>query len=98
MQLARPVSAGCLEIAIWERGVGRTQASGTSSCAAAVAAASRGAVDYGEVEVRMPGGTLRVGVSRGLEVVLCGPVREVAAGRLTEGFVAALRSVAPDPP
>ena len=98
VQLARPVSAGCLEIAIWERGVGRTQASGTSSCAAAVAAASRGAVDYGEVEVRMPGGTLRVEVSRGLEVVLRGPVREVAAGRLTEGFVVALRTVAPDPP
>ena len=92
VQLARPVSSGCIEIAIWERGVGRTQASGTSSCAAAVAAASRGAVDYGEVEVRMEGGTLQVGVSRELDVVLRGPVQEVVRGRLTEGFVEALRS------
>ena len=97
VQLARPVPPGCLEIAIWERGVGRTQASGTSSCAAAVAAAGRGAVDYGEVEVRMEGGTLRVGVSRDLEVVLRGPVREVATGRLTQGFAEALRSVSPPP-
>ena len=93
VQLARRVSATCIEIAIWERGVGRTQASGTSSCAAAVAAASRGAVEHGDVEVRMDGGTLGVAVSRDLEVVLRGPVQEVASGRLTEGFVQALQSV-----
>ena len=92
VQLARRVSSSCIEIAIWERGVGRTQASGTSSCAAAVAAASRGEVDHGEVEVRMEGGTLRVGVTRELDVVLRGPVQEVASGRLTEGFVEALLS------
>lgn len=96
VQLVRPVSRGCIEIAIWERGVGRTQASGTSSCAAAVAAADRGMVDFGDVEVRMEGGTLRVGVSRELDVVLRGPVREVARGRLSDGFLDALRSAAPD--
>lgn len=90
VQLARPVSARCLEIAIWERGVGRTQASGTSSCAAVVAAASRGAVEYGEVEVRMEGGTLGVTVSPDLDVVLRGPVQEVARGRLAKGFVEGL--------
>ena len=89
VQLARPVSRGCIEIAIWERGVGPTLASGTSSCAAAVAAARRGVVEYGDVEVRMKGGTLRVGVSRALEVVLRGPVQEVARGRLSEGFMRA---------
>lgn len=96
VQLVRPLSRGCIEIAIWERGVGRTQASGTSSCAAAVAAAGRGVVDHGDVEVRMEGGTLRVAVSRELEVVLRGPVREVASGRLSEGFLDALRSAQPD--
>ena len=91
VQLARPVSRGCVEIAIWERGVGHTRASGTSSCAAAVAAAARGVVDYGDVEVRMEGGTLQVNVSRKLEVMLRGPVQGVARGRLSEGFMESLR-------
>jgi len=97
VQLVRPVSRGSIEIAIWERGVGRTLASGTSSCAAAVAAAARGVVDYGDVEVRMEGGTLQVSVSPELEVVLRGPVQEVASGRLSEGFLDALRSAALEP-
>ncbi len=90
VQLARPVSRSCVEIAIWERGVGYTRASGTSSCAAAVAAAGRGVVDYGYVDVRMEGGTLQVSVSPELEVVLRGPVQEVARGRLSDGFLDAL--------
>ena len=96
VQLARPVSRSRMEIAIWERGAGRTRASGTSSCAAAVAAAGRGVVDYGDVDVRMEGGTLRVSVSPKLEVVLRGPVREVARGRLSDGFLDALRSAGPE--
>lgn len=96
VQLVRPVSRGSIEIAIWERGVGRTLASGTSSCAAAVAAAARGVVDHGDVEVRMDGGTLQVSVSAELEVVLRGPVQEVARGRLSDGFLDALRSAAPE--
>ncbi len=94
VQLVRPVSRGCIEIAIWERGVGRTRASGTSSCAAAVAAAGRGVVDYGDVEVSMEAGTLQVAVSPELEVVLRGPVQEVASGRLSDGFLDALRTAA----
>ncbi|MDE0473931.1 MAG: diaminopimelate epimerase [Gammaproteobacteria bacterium] len=97
VQLVRPVSRGSIEIAIWERGVGRTLASGTSSCAAAIAAAARGVVDYGDVEVHMEGGTLQVSVSPELEVVLRGPVQEVASGRLSDGFLDALRSAALEP-
>ena len=95
VQLVRPVSRGCIEIAIWERGVGRTQASGTSSCAAAVAAAGRGVVGYGDVEVRMEGGILQVNVSRRLEVMLRGPVQGVAMGRLSQGFMESLRPASP---
>lgn len=91
VQLARPVSRARVEIAIWERGVGHTRASGTSSCAAAVAAAGRGVVDYGDIEVRMEGGTLQVNVSRELEVMLRGPVQAVAVGRLSDGFMESLR-------
>ena len=91
VQLARPVSRARVEIAIWERGVGHTRASGTSSCAAAVAAAGRGVVDYGDIEVRMEGGTLQVNVSRELKVMLRGPVQAVAVGRLSDGFMESLR-------
>jgi diaminopimelate epimerase len=48
-----------VRILIWERGVGRTQASGTGACGAAVAAASYGGASR-DVEVISPGGTQRV--------------------------------------
>lgn len=91
VQLARVEAPGVLRIAIWERGVGKTSASGTSSCAVAVAAVHEGRVDPGEIEVRMEGGTLRVTVAPDLDVVLRGPVEEVARGFLTPGFLEALR-------
>ncbi len=90
VQLARVEGSGRLRIAIWERGVGRTPASGTSSCAAAVAAVHQGRILPGSVEVGMEGGTLQVSVGRDLEVVLRGPVQEVCVGRLTAGFLAPL--------
>ena len=48
-----------VRILIWERGVGRTAASGTGACAAAVAAASYGGAGR-EVDVVSPGGSQRV--------------------------------------
>ena len=76
-----------LHIGIWERGVGHTRASGTSSCAAAVAAVSTGRLDPGPITVGMEGGALLVTVSRDLDVALRGPVEEIADGRLTAGFL-----------
>jgi diaminopimelate epimerase len=76
---------------IWERGVGRTSASGTSACAVAVAAVSRGMVDVGAVEVQMEGGHLEAVVGSDLEVVLRGPVEEVCEGQLTRGFLAGVQ-------
>ena len=75
---------------IWERGVGETSASGTSSCAIAVAAVARGLLDAGEIEVEMPGGVLQVSVSPSLETALRGPVREVCRGELLPAFLGAL--------
>jgi len=83
-------SGGALRIAIWERGVGRTSASGTSSCAVAVAAVAEGRLPPGEIEVRMEGGVLGVTVTPELDVVLRGPVREVTRGVLTPGYLEAL--------
>lgn len=72
---------------IWERGVGRTSASGTSSCAVAVALVSSGRVAPGPVHVHMPGGELVVTVSDELDVILRGPVEEIADGRLSARLV-----------
>jgi diaminopimelate epimerase len=56
---------------VWERGVGETQASGTS--AAAVAAATH---EAGEVLVHFPGGDLRVRLQGG-RAYLTGPAERV---------------------
>ena len=93
VQLARAsggANENACEALIWERGVGPTSASGTSACAVAVALVSEGRLRPGAVTVRMPGGTMTVTVSESLDVVLRGPVEEVCAGALTQGFLAEL--------
>jgi carbamoyl-phosphate synthase large subunit len=50
-----------LEIRVWERGSGETQASGTSACSSAVAAVLNGHCDKNtDIRVRLPGGELIV--------------------------------------
>ncbi len=90
VQLAVPTGARSLDILVFERGAGETRASGTSACAAAAAAVRRGLVKS-PVTVRAPGGRLRVEVGRAFDVVLDGPVREVARGVLSDAFAAGLR-------
>lgn len=92
VQLARVTAPDELWIEIWERGVGRTSASGSSACASAVAAVETGRLQPGDIRVRMAGGSLGVSVSPDLDVVLRGPVQAVAEGRLDPGFARALRS------
>ncbi len=76
VQFASVTSKGSIEIRIWERGAGETQASGTSSCAVASVAHRLGLVDD-FVEMKMPGGVLTVEISTEWQVRLCGPVEEV---------------------
>lgn len=78
-QFARPLSRDTLEIQIWERGAGYTLASGSSSCAAASAARRLGLVGD-QVEVRMPGGSLRVAFLPDGRALLTGPVAGIAHG------------------
>ncbi len=63
-----------LAMRVWERGVGETLSCGTGACAAAAVAHRRGLVGD-HVLVRLPGGTLRVGL--GPSIVLGGPVEHV---------------------
>lgn len=74
-----PGAADLLVLAVWERGVGKTLACGTGSCAAAAAARAWGLVGD-KVRVRNPGGFLdvRLGPGEPMSAVLAGPVRKVA--------------------
>jgi diaminopimelate epimerase len=91
VQLSCVLGPGRCRALIWERGVGRTSASGTSACAVAVALVVRGDLDAGDIRVDMPGGHLMVHVSEELSVTLRGPVTEVYEGRLTGELIDSLR-------
>ncbi len=66
-----------LDLRVFERGAGVTQACGTGSAAAAAAAHSWGLVGT-EVDVHNPGGTLHVSLADD-EILLRGPVQRVAS-------------------
>lgn len=89
VQFVRVVDRGRIEVEVWERGAGRTLASGSSACAAAAASVRLGHCDP-EVTVAMPGGELQVRVSSAFDVTVSGPVRRVAEGVLADDL---LRSV-----
>ncbi len=68
-----------LDMRVWERGSGETQACGTGACAAAVAAALTGRAERA-VTVHLPGGDLEVEWGPGDHVQLTGPAVEVFRG------------------
>ncbi len=90
VQLAVPTGPKEIFILIWERGAGETQASGSSSCAAASAAVRLGLVKS-PVTVKMPGGALNIDVAVDFSLTMKGPVAEVARGTLSPSFVRGLR-------
>ncbi|MBA3513185.1 MAG: diaminopimelate epimerase [Pyrinomonadaceae bacterium] len=68
-----------IELRIWERGVGETTASGTCSCAAAVASMINGKTER-SIEVLMPGGQARIQWREDGEVIINAPAELVYAG------------------
>lgn len=68
-----------IELRIWERGVGETTASGTCSCAAAVAAMINEKTER-SIEVLMPGGTAKIQWREDGEVVINAPAELIYAG------------------
>ncbi|HYJ31619.1 MAG TPA: diaminopimelate epimerase [Candidatus Binatia bacterium] len=92
VQLAEPVSRDHVRALIWERGAGHTLASGTSACAVAAACRDRGLVG-GRVTVLMEGGELTIEVADDLDLVMTGPVEEVATGMLSPDLVARLLEI-----
>lgn len=88
VQFARVRSADSLELMVWERGAGETQASGSSACAAAAAAVRTGRLRPGAIAVHMAGGTAEVDVNETFAVRLRGPARLVARIDLHPDFQA----------
>jgi diaminopimelate epimerase len=83
VELARVSNdGGRIDVIVWERGVGRTDACGTGACAVAAAAAKAGHTAFGRaVEVVLPGGPLSITVQPdSLAVSMRGPARRVFAG------------------
>ncbi|MDO5612933.1 MAG: diaminopimelate epimerase [Paracoccus sp. (in: a-proteobacteria)] len=86
VEVVEVVSDDQIILRIWERGTGVTLASGTCSCAAAVAAARRGLTGRC-VNVNVPGGRLLIDW-RDDGVWMEGPTSEVFRGTLTPEWLA----------
>jgi diaminopimelate epimerase len=73
-----------LRVRPWERGAGATLACGTGACAAAVAAALTGRAER-DVQVTLPGGTLRIQWDANYdEIMMTGPAERVFVGQWSE--------------
>lgn len=88
VQFASVIGLDHLRMRVWERGVGVTLASGSSSCAVAVAASRRGLTGR-KVRIDLDGGRLDIDW-RDDGVWMTGPTMHVASGHLTPAFLDSL--------
>ena len=80
VQFLEVLDRGTIQIEIWERGVGYTLASGSSSCAAASVAHRLGLCEN-KIAVLMPGGQIYITVNEDYSISMRGPVTRV--GRMS---------------
>lgn len=85
VQFMKVIDRNNIKIEIWERGAGYTLASGSSSCAAASAAFRLGLTEN-DINVHMPGGTIKVEISENGNVFMIGSVDSVFEGELSKCF------------
>ncbi len=88
VQVAQIIGPDHIRMRVWERGVGITLASGSSSCATAVAAARRGLTGR-KVQIELDGGTIWIDW-RDDGVWMTGPTCHVFSGTLTPEFLESL--------
>ncbi|WP_170369047.1 diaminopimelate epimerase [Ruegeria arenilitoris] len=88
VQVAQIIGPDHIRMRVWERGVGITLASGSSSCATAVAAARRGLTGC-KVQIELDGGTIWIDW-REDGVWMTGPTCHVFSGTLTPDFLRTL--------
>jgi len=86
VQIAQIIGPDHIRMRVWERGTGITLASGSSSCATAVAAARRGLTGR-QVRMDLDGGTLHIDWADD-GVWMTGPTAHVFSGTLTEDWLA----------
>ena len=85
---AQVESRGRIRLRVYERGAGETLACGSGACAAAAVMMRRGLVDR-EVDVALPGGTLRIGWRDDASpITMAGPAAFVYEGEFDLGNVA----------
>lgn len=87
VQVAQISGANRIRMRVWERGVGITLASGSSSCAVAVAAARRNLTGR-SVTIDLDGGSLAIDWTED-GVWMTGETMHVFSGTFTAGFLAA---------
>ncbi len=85
LQICRKIDTGNLDIEIWERGSGYTKASGTGSCAAAIAAHRLGLVEN-VVNVNQPGGMIRIDIQDDGTIYMTGSVGYIEDVSIAESF------------
>ncbi len=93
VEFARVRGHDLVDLRVWERGVGETQACGTGACAT-LAVLRAGGLVGDEVTIRVPGGELgvRYAPDDHPSVFLTGPAEEVATATLSAGWLAARRA------
>ena len=78
-EVVNVLDRGHIALRVWERGAGPTLACGTGACAAMVVSRDHGFVDD-VVDIRLPGGELRISWDGVGEVFMTGPAERVFTG------------------
>jgi diaminopimelate epimerase len=87
VQFAQIVGPNRIEVRIWERGAGETNASGSSASAVCAAAVGQGFCEPGRLVAVMPGGDLEVWVNEDGKVRIRGPVEEIGPMHLSPDWL-----------
>lgn len=85
LQICQKIDTGNLDIEIWERGSGYTKASGTGSCAAAIAAYRKGLMEN-RINVNQPGGMIQIDIKEDGTIFMTGTVGYIAEMSVAESF------------
>ena len=85
VQIAQILQKNVIRVKVWERGVGKTLASGSSSCAVAVAAFRRGLTTR-DTKIILDGGELFISWSND-GVWMSGETKKVFTGTLSDDFL-----------
>lgn len=88
VQFVQVLDRGHARVRVWERGVGVTLASGSSSCAVVVNAVRRGLMDRQAV-LHLDGGDIHIQWRDDDHVLMAGPTADVFEATLSPAFVAA---------